>query len=136
VAASSFERETSYPMLEDQTRPESGIDRKPPQNVEGTDGSDTGSAIEPRVRVSAEAGNAKVTVQLATAKKEDLSLNCTEDSVTLSVRTPTGPWIKEIPLPFRVDPDTAKAVFRNGKLELIVRKHGKFNPPGPRIDWV
>jgi HSP20 family molecular chaperone IbpA len=91
---------------------------------------------EPRVEVSTEAGNARVTVELPSADKKDLRLHCAEDSLTLSVRTPAGSWIKEIPLPFRVDPETAKAAFRNGKLELIVRRHSKFNPPRPRIDWV
>jgi len=91
---------------------------------------------EPRVEVSTEAGNARVTVELPSADKKDLGLHCAEDSLTLSVKTPGGSWIKEIPLPFRVDPETAKAAFRNGKLELIVRRHSKFNPPRPRIDWV
>ena len=92
--------------------------------------------VEPQVKVSTEAGNARVTVELPSADKKDLSLHCAENSLTLSVKTQAGSWIKEIPLPFRVDPDTAKAVFRNKKLELIVRRHGSFNPPRPRIDWV
>jgi HSP20 family molecular chaperone IbpA len=92
--------------------------------------------VEPQVNVSTEAGNARVTIDLLSAHKKDLSLHCAENSITLSVRTQTGSWVKEIPLPFRVDPDTAKAVFRNRRLELIVRRHGSFNPPRPRIDWV
>jgi len=122
-AASSYAPEAAYPLFGDRTP-----NRDPPQNDE--------SVLGPEVIVSTEAGNAKVTVELTTTRKEDLRLNCTEDSVTLSVRTSTGPWVKEIRLPFRVDPDTAKAVFRNGRLELVVRKHGKFNPPQPRLDWV
>jgi len=97
---------------------------------------DMSMAERPRVKVSTEAGNAKVTVELASVRKEDLSLHCAEDSLTLSVRTLKGSWTKEVRLPFRVDPDTAKAVFKNGKLELIVRRHGRFNPPRPRLDWV
>jgi HSP20 family molecular chaperone IbpA len=91
---------------------------------------------EPRVKISTEEGNARVTVELASVDKKDLNLRCAEDSLTLSLRTSAGSWTKEIPLPFRVDPDTAKAAFRDGKLELVVRRHGKFNPPRPRIDWV
>jgi HSP20 family molecular chaperone IbpA len=105
------------------------------QNENEIGRSDRGFA-EPRVKVSTEAGNARVTVELPSADKKDLNLHCAEDSLTLSVRTSAGSWIKEIPLPFRVDPDTAKAAFKNGKLELIVRRHSKFNPPRPRIDWV
>jgi HSP20 family molecular chaperone IbpA len=129
VAASSYNQGVPYPMFDDET---------PRADLEDRDGVDQPERgyVEPRVRVSTEEGNAKVTVELASADKKDLNLHCAEDSLTISVKTPAGSWIKEIPLPFRVDPDTAKAAFRNGKLELIVRRHGKFNPPRPRIDWV
>jgi len=137
VAASSYNQDTPYQMFVDErTSRDSRVDRDPTANENGSDQLDKNPASEPNVKVSTEAGNAKVTVELASAKKEDLKLNCTEDSLTLSVRTPEGSWVKEVRLPFRVDPDTAKAIFRDGKLELVVRRHGKFNPPRPRIDWV
>jgi HSP20 family molecular chaperone IbpA len=129
IAASSYNQEIPDRMFGDETA------RMDPQDHNEAD--QTGKNFEePQVRVSTEAGNARVVVELPSADKKDLSLHCAEDSLTISVNTPTGSWIKEIPLPFRVDPDTAKAVFRNRKLELIVRRHGKFNPPRPRIDWV
>ena len=137
VAASSYTTETSYPMTKGETPSvDTQVDsRSQTQDARASQsGDELGS--EPHVKVSAEAGNAKVSVELAGVNKKDVSLNCADDSLTLSVRTPSGPWIKEISLPFRVDPDTAKAVFRNGKLELVVRRHGRFNPPRPRIDWV
>jgi HSP20 family molecular chaperone IbpA len=137
VAASSYSQETPYQAFGDEpTAPRADVDRNPSPNQNDPDETDRSSAGEPRVNVTTEAGNAKVTVELASVKKEDLKLNCAEDSVTLSVRTAAGPWTKEIHLPFRVDPDTAKAAFKNGKLELIVRRHGRFNPPRPVIDWV
>lgn len=137
VAASSYNQDIPYQTFVDKrTPPDSRVDRDPTAKENESDQLDKNPASEPKVKVSTEAGNAKVTVELASAKKEDLKLNCTEDSLTLSVRTPVGSWVKEVRLPFRVDPDTAKAVFRNGKLELVVRRHGKFNPPRPRIDWV
>ena len=129
IAASSYNQRVPNQIFRDET---TAIDS---QNDGEADASDKGFE-EPQVKVSTEAGNARVTVELPSADKKDLSLHCAENSLTLSIRTPAGSWIKEIPLPFRVDPDTAKAVFRNRKLELIVRRHGKFNPPGPRIDWV
>lgn len=124
IAASSYREPTSYPILHDTERPaDPQTDRKRWSD-------------EPQVKVSTEAGNARVTVELDAVRREDLSLNCAEDCLTVSVRTPGGSWVKEIRLPFRVDPDTAKAIFKNGKLDLVVRKHGRFNPPGPRVDWV
>jgi len=129
-AASSYNQEAPYRIFRDETTP---LD---PREGDETDQPDKRLADEPRVEVSSEAGNAKVTVELASVRKEDLSLHCAEDSLTLSVRTPRGSWTKDVRLPFRVDPDTAKAVFKNGKLELIVRRHGRFNPPRPRLDWV
>jgi len=137
VAASSYNQEAPHQMFVDKpTPPDLRVDRDPSATEGVSDQIDKNPASEPEVKVSTEAGNAKVTVELASAKKEDLKLNCTEDALTLSVSTPVGSWVKEIRLPFRVDPDTAKAAFRNGKLELVVRRHGKFNPPRPRIDWV
>jgi len=129
VAASSYNQRVPYRMFDDETL------RVDLEDRDGIDQPEKDYA-DPRVKVTTEEGNAKVTVELASVDKEDLNLHCAEDSLTLSVKTPAGSWTKEIPLPFRVDPDTAKAAFRNGKLELIVRRHGKFNPPRPRIDWV
>lgn len=137
VAASSYNQERPYQMFIDEpTQPDSRVDGDPSSKEDGSDQLDKSTASEPRVKVTTEAGNAKVTVELVSVKKEDLKLNCAEDSLTLSARTPAGSWIKEIRLPFRVDPDTAKAIFRNGKLDLVVRRHGKFNPPRPKLDWV
>ena len=127
---------STYEFPREEDALDSRIDWNAPQKSDGSGQLNNGLTAEPKVKVSIEAGNAKVTAVLPRANKEDLSLNCAEDHVTLSVRTSAGEWTKEIGLPFRVDPDTAKAVFRNGKLELVVRKHGRFNPPGPRIDWV
>jgi len=130
VAASSYDQEMPRRMLRDESVPVG------PQNDSELNQPENSLADEPRVKVSTEAGNARVIVQLPSARKRDLRLHCAEEFVTLSVRTAAGPWVKEIQLPFRVDPDTAKASFRNGKLELIVRRHGRFNPARPRLDWV
>ena len=126
IAASSYNQRAPYPMFGDETT--HGDDEDEQSGKTLTD--------EPQVMVSTEAGNAKVAVELPSVNRKDLSLHCAEDSLTLSVKTSAGSWIKEVRLPFRVDPDTAKAVFKNGRLELVVRKHGKFNPPRPRLDWV
>lgn len=137
IAASSYDKSTSYSPFVDEATPENKqINSAPSAQSDGSDSSGVDLVAEPEVKVYTEAGNARVTVELTTVKKQDLKLNCAEDSLTLSVKTPTGSWTKEVPLPFRVDPDTAKAVFKNGRLELVVRKHGRFNPPGPKVDWV
>lgn len=135
-AASSYSRQLPYGALRDGTGSvDSDDDRRTSQDAE-IDHANNTLTDEPQVEVSSEAGNAKVTVQPISAEKQNLSLRCAEDSVSLSIRTPEGSWTKEVHLPFRVDPDTAKAVFRNRRLELIVRRHGRFNPPRPKLDWV
>ncbi len=126
IAASSYNQRVPYTMFGDEIT-HSDSEREQPEKT---------STDEPQVMVSIEAGNAKVAVELPSVNKKDVSLHCAENSLTLSIKTQTGSLTKEIPLPFQVDPDTAKAVFKNGKLELVVRKHGKFNPPRPRLDWV
>jgi HSP20 family molecular chaperone IbpA len=129
VAASSYSQDAPSRMFGDET---SHVDLNDRDEVDQSEK----EFAAPRVRISTEEGNARVTVELSSVDKKDMNLHCAEDSLTLSVKTPSGSWIKEIPLPFRVDPDTARAAFRNGKLELTVRKHSKFNPPRPKIDWV
>jgi len=137
VAASSYNQETPYRVFKDENSPlDSQNNHDTLTKNDEADQSDRNFAEEPEVRVTTEAGNAKVTVELASVDKKDLKLHCAEESLTLSLKTPAGSWTKEVRLPFRVDPDTAKAVFRNGKLELIVRRHGRFNPPRPKLDWV
>ena len=129
IAAASYNQAATHQAFEDEAES---------MDQEHEDGSNqlVKASADPEVKVSTEAGNARIIVELPSADKKDLTLRCAEDSVTLSAKTEAGLWTKEIALPLRVDPDTAKAVFKNKKLELIVRKHGSFNPPRPRIDWV
>jgi HSP20 family molecular chaperone IbpA len=129
VAASSYSPGTPPQALRDDA-----VTMNPPNYPEAEQPEN--AFAEPQVKVSTEAGNARVTIDLPSADKKDLTIHCAENSLTVSVKTQAGSWTREIPLPFRVDPDTAKAVFKNRKLELIVRRHGSFNPPRPRIDWV
>jgi len=126
IAASSYNQRVPYTMFGDETTRSDNEDVR----------SEKTSTDEPQVMVSIEAGNAKVAVEIPSVNKKDVTLHCAENSLTLSIKTQAASWMKEIPLPFQVDPDTAKAVFKNGRLELVVRKHGKFNPPRPRLDWV
>jgi HSP20 family protein len=137
IAAASYQQQPSYPTLEhERAHVDRQVDRDASAADQKPDPTNGNLENEPDVKVTAEAGNARVAVTLPSVSKKDLALNCAEDALTLSVKTSKGLWIKEIQLPFRVDPDTAKANFRNGRLEFVVRRHGKFNPPGPRLDWV
>ena len=135
VASSSYERPVACSTFDHETSTKKEVDRIPlPENI----GLPTQEEDEilPQVKVQTEAGNAKVTVELGDIEKEKLTLNCAEDSLILSVKSSIGLRRKKIAFPFHVDPDTAKAAFKNGRLELVVRKHGRFNRLGPKLDGV
>ena len=65
--------------------------------------------------------------------KEDISLDCAESTLTISVGTEKRKYYKEIELPSQVDPESAKASYRNGVLELTLTKK-QVKPKGRRID--
>jgi HSP20 family protein len=65
--------------------------------------------------------------------KEDITLNATEDRLTISVDTPKRKYYKEVALPEKVDPKTAKASYKNGVLEVTLDKLERKPPTGERI---
>jgi HSP20 family molecular chaperone IbpA len=101
--------------------------------------------LKPLYRVEAVDGNLKVIFDLPfVEKKEDLSLSATEETLSVEAKTKApvsmmvgGPYQKgfefdryraKIMLPTRVDPDSARAKFRNGML-LVEFSLGKASHP-------
>jgi len=87
---------------------------------------------EPLVDVMEEKDEVVVVAELPGVEKEDINLNATEDTLTISVDTPQRKYYKELRLPTEVDPKSAKAQYKNGVLEVRLKKVGKA-PKGERI---
>jgi len=77
---------------------------------------------EPLVDVINEADRVRVVAELPGVEKSDIKTSIAEDTLTIQVDTPQRKYYKEVDLPARIDPDTSKASYNNGVLEIILRK--------------
>ncbi len=77
---------------------------------------------EPLVDVIEEDKDVVVVAELPGVEKDDINLNTTENNLTISVDTPQRKYRKELPLPAKVDPKSAQASYKNGVLEVRLKK--------------
>ncbi len=88
---------------------------------------------EPLVDVLEEDEDVVVVAELPGVEKEDIKLHATEDHLTISVDTSNRKYFKELVLPVNVDPRSARAVYKNGVLEVRLRKSVEKVFKGERI---
>jgi len=74
-----------------------------------------------------------VTVELPGVDKKDVNLHVAEDAISVKVETGRH-YHAQIPLPAKVVPSTAKATFKNGILDVSVRRVEEPNMRGHRVD--
>lgn len=67
-------------------------------------------------------GNIHVTAELPGIEKEEIELRATEDSLNLVAVGEEQKYDESIKLPATVDPDSGKATYRNGVLEVVLEK--------------
>ncbi len=87
---------------------------------------------EPLVDVMASDDEVKVIAELPGVEKSDIKLNLSENSMTISVDTPSRKFKKALDLPVAVDPDSTKASYKNGVLEVVLKAQKK-KPQGKSI---
>ena len=80
---------------------------------------------EPLTDVCVDGNLVRITVELPGVSKEDIQLEGTETSITVSADTETRKFRKTVSLPSEVDPDSAKAEYNNGILEITVDSKNK-----------
>ncbi len=85
---------------------------------------------EPLVDTVIEDKNVKIVAELPGVERSDINLEATEKSLTITVDTDQRKYYKQLDLPADVDPDSSKASFKNGVLEVVFtrakpRKKGK-----------
>ncbi len=77
----------------------------------------------------------KVVAELPGVEKSDINLECDGKSLTLRVENANRRYYKQLDLPVEVDPDTSKASYKNGVLELILtRKKPGQKPRQIRVE--
>jgi HSP20 family protein len=87
---------------------------------------------EPLVDVINEAEQVRVLAELPGVEKSDIKTTIGEDTLTIKVETAARKYYKEVPLPAGVDPESSKASYNNGVLEIVLRKL-KPRPKGREI---
>jgi len=69
-----------------------------------------------------------VTVEMPGVEKNDIDLHATEDVLEISVDTPKRKYHKHIELPCDVKPKTTKATYKNGILDVSIKRKKKKKP--------
>ncbi|MEW6070293.1 MAG: archaeal heat shock protein Hsp20 [Candidatus Thermoplasmatota archaeon] len=76
-----------------------------------------------------------VTVELPGVEKEDINLTATEEELTIDVDTAKRKYHRDIKLPCKVLPDTTSATYKNGVLDVVMKRaEKKEKKPGKRVE--
>ncbi|MEW5936774.1 MAG: archaeal heat shock protein Hsp20 [Candidatus Thermoplasmatota archaeon] len=88
---------------------------------------------EPLTDVISTGGSIAVTIEIPGVRKEDIDLTVGETKLTISVDAESRRYYKDIELPESVDPNSAKATYNNGVLDITLKKRGKRERDGRKV---
>lgn len=77
---------------------------------------------EPLIDVLEEETNIVITVDLPGIERNHIEIHATEDKATIAVDSPKLRYHKELNLPAKVDPKTSTATYKNGVLQIHLKK--------------
>ena len=66
-----------------------------------------------------------VTVEIPGVEKEDIDLNITKENLEITVDSPQRKYHKKLDLPCGVLPKTTKATYKNGILDVVIKRTEK-----------
>lgn len=92
-----------------------------------------GEEREPLIDVFEDEKTVTVIVEMPGINKEDIKVKASETSLVISAQTGDRKYYKEIDLPAKVKPESAKANYKNGVLEVKLEKIGKEEEKGFEI---
>ena len=69
-----------------------------------------------------------VTVEIPGVEKKDIDLNVTGDILEIKVDAPNRKYHKTVKLPCDVIPKTTKATYKNGILDVVIKRKEKKKP--------
>ncbi|MEM2111736.1 MAG: archaeal heat shock protein Hsp20 [Candidatus Bathyarchaeia archaeon] len=88
---------------------------------------------EPLVDLVETDSEVKIIAELPGIEKEDINLYATSNSLIIDVDTKERKYHKEMNLPSEVDPKGARSTYKNGVLEVTLKKIEKKKPTGVPI---
>ncbi len=89
---------------------------------------------EPLVDVSEDDKNVYVTAEIPGVEKEQIDLQVNDENITIRVDVPERKYYKVIDLPEPVKPETAKATYKNGLLDVTIEKKQTKKTGGTKIN--
>jgi HSP20 family protein len=69
-----------------------------------------------------------ITIEIPGVEREDIHLDITRDNLEIKVDTPNRKYHKNLPLPCDVLPKTTKATYKNGILDIAMKRKEKKKP--------
>ncbi|UCE28827.1 MAG: Hsp20/alpha crystallin family protein [Candidatus Bathyarchaeota archaeon] len=88
---------------------------------------------EPLIDVLEENEDVVIVAELPGVERNDIQLHTTEKQLTVSVDALTRKYHREVPLPVRVDSKSAQASYKNGVLEVRLKRFGEKQFKGKKI---
>ena len=95
-----------------------------------SDSSQVGEECEPLIDLFLDETSVVVVAELPGIDKESIEVDATEDKMTISVNSARHKYYRDLNLPAKVDPKSSAASFKNGVLEVRLKK---IVEPGPFI---
>ncbi|MEF8878852.1 MAG: archaeal heat shock protein Hsp20 [Candidatus Thermoplasmatota archaeon] len=80
---------------------------------------------EPLTDVMESDEEVSITVELPGVEKNDIDLKATEENLEIHVNTPQRKYHKTVDLPCEVKPKTTEATYKNGVLDVAIKKKEK-----------
>ena len=77
---------------------------------------------QPIVDVMDEGKTVKIVAEMPGVEKEQINVECTGDTAVITAQSGERKYHEEVPLPAKVDANSAQASYKNGVLEISLRK--------------
>ncbi len=108
-----------------------GLVRTPgsePKSIRG------GNVREPIADLNEDEEKYYMTFELPGVAKNEVNLEINEENIVISTKDEVRKYYKELNFESPVNPDTAKAKFTNGILDVVVNKQKKTKPSGKNVE--
>ena len=66
-----------------------------------------------------------ITIEMLDIKEEEIDIKATKKSIELFPNNPVGKYHKSFDLPYMVKPNTLTFTFRNGILDIVIKRDGQ-----------
>ena len=92
-----------------------------------------GTGREPLTDINETDEQISITIELPGVQKEDIDIDVTDSEVEVKVDTEARRYYKRVALSAPVKPDSAKATYQNGILDLVLKKQEPERSQGTRV---